>query len=189
MQIKRGFYNLGKISNKLSTSRYTLEKYLHYKDKKILPLRIIITLITKNWLCQHNSFTCIILFYPHSKHRGEYNYFHPFPCEEIEAYKKDLKLLSIVWPNYESKYSNSWSVLSKRNTMMNHMCNFVFSSSHIYKSKMKQMHFNNIFYLIPYIQIIIIQHGISIFKTTNEIFYILFFLYLVFEIRCIFFTS
>lgn len=34
MQIKRGFYNLGKISNKLSTSRYTLEKYLHYKDKK-----------------------------------------------------------------------------------------------------------------------------------------------------------
>lgn len=55
------------------------------------------------------------------------------------------------------------------------MCNFVFSSSHIYKSKMKQMHFNNIFYLIPYIQIIIIQHGISIFKTTNEIFYLLFF--------------
>ena len=61
-------------------------------------------------------------------------------------------------------------------TSVSHLCNFKFSSSHIFKSKKKdKINLNNISYITRYIKNIMIL-TCNQCKNINEVFYILFFI-------------
>lgn len=115
--------------------------FMSHKDykkyKKILPLRIIIALINKNWLCANT----VVL----------HTYYYFIPTESLEVriiifthfqVRKWNLLKETCW-NYSALWariwleSGSWAVLSDRNTMANHRYNFKFSAGHISKGEMK----------------------------------------------------